>query len=92
MDLGLLLDTCSWYDKWQFFADLFDYNIWPNSALLRDIRLRNMSHPEFDLSRSPRVKCDSVFGLAIYAFSLMFNSIIWPNYALLHDKRGWQSE
>ncbi len=22
-DLGALLDTCSWYDKWQFSADLY---------------------------------------------------------------------
>ncbi len=23
MDLGALLDNCSWYDKWQFSADLY---------------------------------------------------------------------
>ncbi len=22
-DLGTLLDNCSWYDKWQFYADLY---------------------------------------------------------------------
>ncbi len=77
MDLGALLDTCSWYDKCHFShlsADLFDSNIWPNSAPLRDIRLPNRSDPDFDLSKSLKVKCDSVFELPIYAFLLMFNS------------------
>ncbi len=23
MDLGALLDNCSWYEKWQFFADFY---------------------------------------------------------------------
>ncbi len=31
MDLGNLLDTCNWCDKWQFSADLFHSNIWPSS-------------------------------------------------------------
>ncbi len=31
MDLGALLDTCDWCDKWQFSADLFHSNIWPTS-------------------------------------------------------------
>ncbi len=25
MDLGALLDTCNWCDKWQFSADLFHH-------------------------------------------------------------------
>ena len=29
MDLGTLLDTCIWCDKWQFSADLFYSNLWP---------------------------------------------------------------
>ncbi len=58
-------------------------NIWPNSALLRGIRLQNLSDLElFDLSRSLKVKCDSVIGLPIHAFLLMY---LWPNSALLQD-------
>ncbi len=60
---------------------------WPNSAPLRNIRVRNLSEPDFDLSRSLKVKCDSVFGLPIYAFLLMCNNNIWPNSAPLQDKR-----
>ncbi len=40
-----------------------------------------------DLERSLRVKCDSVIGLPIYAFLLMFNSNIWPKSAPLQDIR-----
>ncbi len=32
---------------------MFNSNTWPNSAPLRDIRLRNCSDHEFDLSRAP---------------------------------------
>ena len=95
MDLGTLLDTCNWYDKWQFSADLFDSNIRPNYAPLRDIRLRNLSDPDSDLSSSLKVKCDNVFGLPIYAINallLMFNSNIWPNSALLQNKRNRKFE
>ncbi len=31
------------------FLLMFNSNIWPNSALLQDIRLRNLSDLEFDL-------------------------------------------
>ncbi len=44
-----------------------------------------MSDLEFDLSRSLKVKCDSVIGLPIYAFLFMSNSSIWPNSAPLQD-------
>ncbi len=54
-------------------------------APLQDIRLQKLSDLEFDLSRSLKVKCDSVIGLPIYAFLLMFNSNIWPNSAPLQD-------
>ncbi len=27
MDLGALLDSCSWYDKWQIYADLYKKNL-----------------------------------------------------------------
>ncbi len=45
-----------------------------------------MSDPDFDLSRSLKVKCDSVIRLPIYAFILMFNSNIWPNSSPFQDK------
>ncbi len=49
--------------------------------------LDHFEHLNFDLSRSLKVKCDSVIGLNIYAFLLMFNSNIYPNSALLRDIR-----
>ena len=61
--------------------------IWPNSTPLRDIRLRNLSDLEFDLSRSLKVKCNSVIEFPIYAFLLMFNSNVSPNSASSQDKR-----
>ena len=52
------------------------------------INYRSFRHLNFDLSRSPKVRCDIVIGLPIiYAFLLMFNSNIWPNSALLQDIR-----
>ncbi len=62
-------------------------NIWSNSAPLQYIRLQNLSDLEFDLSRSLKVKCDSVIGLPIYNFPLMSNSNIWPNSAPLRNVR-----
>ncbi len=47
------------------FLLLFYRNVWPNSATLQDIRLWNVRDLEFDLSRSLKVKCDSVTGLPI---------------------------
>ena len=72
MNLGALLDTCYWYEKWQFSAALFNSNILPNSAPLGDIRLRNLNDLEFNLSRSLKVICDDVIGLYIYAFLLIY--------------------
>ncbi len=46
-----------------------------------------MSDIEFDLSRSLKVKCDSIMLLPLYAFLLMFNSNIWPNSAPFQDIR-----
>ncbi len=66
---------------------MFNSNIWPNSAPLQDIRLQNLSNLAFDLSRSLKVKCDSVIELPIYAFLLMFNSNTWSNSAPLQDIR-----
>ena len=54
------------------FILVFNSNIWPNSAHLRDIRLLNLSDLEFDLSKSLKVKYDSVIGLPTYVFLLMF--------------------
>ncbi len=62
---------------------VFNSNICPNSAALRDISLWNLSDLDIDLSRSLKVKCDSVIGLPIYGFLFMFNSNIWPNSAPL---------
>ena len=56
-------------------------------APLQDIRFRNLSDLEFDLSRSLKVKYDDVIGLSLYAFLLMFNSNMWPNSAPLQDMR-----
>ena len=47
--------------------------------------IRNLS--DFDLSGSLKVKCDSVIGLPIYCFLLMFNSNIWANPAPLQDEK-----
>ncbi len=66
---------------------MFNSNMWPNSAPLQDMRLRNLSDLEFDLSRSLKVKCYDVIGLSLYAFLLMFNSNICPNSAPLQDIR-----
>ncbi len=51
-------------------------------APLQDMRLRNLSDLEFDLSRSLKVICDHVIGLSIYAFLLMFNSNLWSKSGL----------
>ena len=40
---------------------------------------------DIDLSRSLKVKCDSVTGLPIYGFILIFNSNTWPNSVPLQD-------
>ena len=52
---------------------------------LQDIRLWNLSDLDFDISRSLKVKYDTVIGLPIYNFLLVFNSSIWPNSASLRD-------
>ncbi len=51
---------------------MFNSNLWPNSAPLRDRRLQNQSDLEFDLSRSRKIKYDGVIGLSIYDFLLMY--------------------
>ncbi len=54
---------------------MFNSNKWPSSAPLQDRRLRNMSDLEFDLSRSLKVKCDDVIGLAIHGFLLTYTCV-----------------
>ncbi len=79
-----------WQSRWTphiYFPITFYSNVWTNSGPLQDIRLQNLSDIEFDLSRSLKVKCDSVIGLPIYAFLSVFNSNIWPNFAPLQDIR-----
>ncbi len=33
MELGALLDTCNWCDKWQISTDLFRSNMWSTKLL-----------------------------------------------------------
>ena len=54
---------------------MLNSTIWPNSAPLQDIRLRNLSDIEFDLSRSLKVKCDDVIQLVIHGFLLIYTVI-----------------
>ncbi len=49
-------------------------NIWPSTALLRDISLENVSDLELDLSRAPKVKSNGAVGLPIYDFPLVLTS------------------
>ena len=58
---------------------IFNSNIWNNWAPFRDIRLQNVSDPDFDLSRSFKVKRDGAIELSIYNFLLLFDSYIWLN-------------
>ena len=60
---------------------MFNSNIWPSFAPLRDIRLQILGDVDIALSRLLKVKRDGVIGLPIYRFLLMFNSNIWPNSA-----------
>ncbi len=49
---------------------------------IRSPAIQHASDLDFDLLRSPKLKCDGVTGLPIYDFLLMFNSNIWPVSAL----------
>ncbi len=62
---------------------------WPNSAHFRDIMLRNPSDLDLDLSRSLKVKSDSVIGLPIYGFLLVSDRNIWPSSAPIHRFEIW---
>ncbi len=50
-----------------------------------------MSDLDFDLSRSLKVKCHGVIGLAICAFLMIVNSNIGPNLAPLQVIRLWNN-
>ncbi len=67
------------------FLLMFNSNIEPNSAPLRDIRLQNFGDLDFDLSRSLKVKCEGTIGHPIHGFLLMCNSNIGPDWAPLWD-------
>ena len=58
---------------------MFNNNIWPNSATLQDISLQNQTDLEFYHSRSLKVKCDDVIGLAIHCFLLIYTGITCDN-------------
>ena len=75
---------CHWTPYIWFPFDV-NSNIGPKQALLQDIRLRNLSELECDLSMSLKVKCESPIGLPIYGFLLMFNSNIGLNQAPQRD-------
>ena len=61
------------------FLLMVNTNIVPNSVRLRDMRLRNLSDLDFDLSWSLKVKFEGAIGLSRYGFLLMFNSNMGPN-------------
>ncbi len=58
---------------------MFNSNIGPNTAPLRDIRLQNLGDLEFDRSRSLTVKSNGAFELPIYDFLLVSNSNYMSN-------------
>ncbi len=51
---------------------MFNSNIWPNSAPLQDIKLRNLSNLDFDLSKPLKVECNGVIGFPIYCFLFIY--------------------
>ena len=61
------------------FLLMFNSNIGPNWALMRDIRLRNFGDLDFDLSRSLKVKSNGAPRLPIYDFLSVSNSNYMPN-------------
>ncbi len=64
---------------------MFNSNIWPISAPLREITFPKINDLDIDLSKSLKVKCNHTNRLPIYAFLLMFNSNIWLKSAPLQD-------
>ena len=58
---------------------MFNSNIGPNMAPLRDIKLQNLGDLEFDLSRLLKVKSNGAVTLPIYDILLVSNSNFLPN-------------
>ncbi len=58
---------------------MFNSNILP-TAPLQDIRLRNLSDTDFDLSMSLKVKCDGVIWLHTYAIWFPIDIHAYNNY------------
>ncbi len=56
------------------FLLIFNSNISPNYAPLRDIKFQILDDLDFDLSTSLKIKCDSTVELPIYGFLIIFNS------------------
>ncbi len=56
------------------FLLMFNSNIGPNRAPLRDISLQNLGDLDFDLSRSLKVKANGAFRLPTHDFLLVSNS------------------
>ena len=73
--------------RWHWTPHVFSY--WWLRVTLWDIRLWNPSDLDLNLSRSFKVKCHGVTGLAIYGFTLMVNSNIGSNSPPLRDIRLW---
>ncbi len=67
------------------FQLVFNSNIWPNSAALRDISPQSLSDRHMGLSMSLRSTVIAPMDSPIYAFLLMIYSNIWPNSAPLLD-------
>ncbi len=61
------------------FLSMFNSNIGLKQALLRDIRLRNLSDLEFDFSRSLKVKYSPAIGLPANGFPLTYSDRKGPN-------------
>ena len=57
---------------------MFNSNIGPNTALLQDISLQNMSDLDFDPSRSLKIKSNDAVGLPIYDFLFVSDSSYMP--------------
>ena len=69
------------------FLLLSDSNIWLNSAHLRDIKFKNLSDHDIDISMSLKVKCDGSIEPSVYDFLLEFIGNTWPNSFTLRNKR-----
>ncbi len=55
---------CNWTGPYGlFYINVYNDNIWPNSARLRDVRLQNLNDLDFDLSMSLKVKFTCAVGL-----------------------------